>query len=226
MEAIIISSVLGLATLIVLVLVLRKLTVFARLTAELSEKIPGTAMTAQELAEELGESIDQAFRAYVPQPSELAEALADAVGEAGKRQAEQAEALGQVLQGVGTQWKEELAAVLEAHVSSLTSANDALAAELKQISTLEQDLVNLLHVQESVEGALKQLTVSDEFKNTLDALRVHLDASDQLLREVAKPRTIRLVESDDEGYTYDQEGTVPQEVEREEIPAPPRIEMI
>jgi hypothetical protein len=46
-----------------------------------------------------------------------------------------------------------------------------------------------------VDGTLKSVTASEEFAATLNALRAHVEETDKVLREMAKPRKIRLVES-------------------------------
>ncbi len=53
-------------------------------------------------------------------------------------------------------------------------------------------------LSERIEGTLKEIAASEEFKATLEELRTHLHESDQLLREAAKPRAIRLVETDED----------------------------
>ena len=54
----------------------------------------------------------------------------------------------------------------------------------------------MLHVQQSVDETLKAVATSEEFRKTLETLNKHVEASDALLREAARPKTIRLVESD------------------------------
>ncbi len=289
MDPIHITGALGVATLLVLVLALWKIIALGKLVNQLAEKIPGTDMTAKELAGELGGSIDQAFSNYVPKPEQLASALKEAVETAGnaqraeaeklskaiaesasalkeaveaagKTQRDEAEKLNQAfaesaagvkdglaaagqsaaeplqkantalkeaaesvsgsigaaaeklqavlgghaqevqnaLQGVGGAWRDEISGALSEHAQKLSEANNQLAAQLEQIATLEKEIVKILHVQETVEGAMKEVAASEEFKATLEALRTHVQESDKLLREVAKPRTIRLVESDGE----------------------------
>lgn len=260
MDPILISGVLSLAMLIVLVFAIIKIVALSKLVSKLSENISGTGMTAKDLADELGGSIDQAFKNYVPKPEQLASALTSAVETAGKAQLEQAEKLNEAfaesagsvrdglmsagksaaeplheanealkssaeavsggvdaaaqklqaviaghaqeiqnaLQGVGGTWRDEISGALSEHAQKLTEANNTLAAQLEKIAALEQDIEKVLHIQETVEGTIKEVAASEAFKATMDSLRIHLEQSDKLLREVAKPRTIRLVESDGE----------------------------
>jgi len=105
---------------------------------------------------------------------------------------------GAALKAAGGGWKDQLAGVLQEHAAKMSEANGILIAQLEKISTLEKEIVKVLHVQETIEGTIKQVATSEEFKATLEDLRTHIRESDKLIREVAKPRTIRLVESDGE----------------------------
>lgn len=205
---------------IILVVVVIKLLALSSLIKELAGKIPGTAMTASELAEELGGSIDEAFRAYVPQPSELAEILTNSTQEAATKQLELgatlASGFGELvvkfdaalkgyasevensLRGLGEHWSESVSGTLSEHARQISEANQVLGAQIEKIATLEQQIVSVLHLQETMEGTIRELAASQEFEATLSALRAHLAESDQLLREAAKPRTIRLIEADGE----------------------------
>lgn len=205
---------------ILLLVLLIKLISLSKLLNGLAEKIPGTAMTAPELAEQLGESIQSAFRDYVPQPSELADVIAKATEEAAAKQLELGGSLASgygelvvkldaalkgyasevenTLRGMGSHWGESLTATLTTHAEQVNAASAALSEKLEKISSLEQNIVELLRLQETMEGTVRELAASDEFKSTLTSLREHLAESDQLLREAAKPRTIRLVETDGE----------------------------
>lgn len=91
---------------------------------------------------------------------------------------------------------DQLKLLLAAHADSLQKATTALAAQLDKIAQLEKDIQQVLHIQQVTDGTLKQLSTGVEFSQTLSALRQHLAASDALVKEVTKPRTIRLVESE------------------------------
>lgn len=83
---------------------------------------------------------------------------------------------------------------LATHAQQVGVANQALVAQLEKIQTLGKDIEKVFHVQQMVDGTIKAVTTTEEFKNTLTSLRQHIEKSDALIREVAKPRTIRLVE--------------------------------
>jgi prophage DNA circulation protein len=90
----------------------------------------------------------------------------------------------------------KLDASLQDHADKTTKASAQLSAQLEKIVAMEKEIEKVLHLQQTTEGTLKSVAASEEFKTLVKALRDHLQASDAVLREVAKPRTIRLVESD------------------------------
>lgn len=96
------------------------------------------------------------------------------------------------LTGVSEKWQ----AAMVAHGQQVTQANQALAAQLEKIQALGKEIEKVLHVQQTVDNTIKSVTTTEDFKNTLATLKTHLEKSDNLLREVTKPRTIRLVESE------------------------------
>ncbi len=66
--------------------------------------------------------------------------------------------------------------------------------------SLQSDVKQVLHIQEMVDGTIKAVSTTDEFQQLIKGLRIHLEESDKLLREVSKPRTIRLVETDHDEF--------------------------
>jgi hypothetical protein len=96
------------------------------------------------------------------------------------------------LSGASDKWQ----AAMQAHGQQVTQANQLLAAQLEKIQALGKEIEKVLHVQQTVDNTIKSVTTTEDFKNTLATLKTHLEKSDNLLREVTKPRTIRLVESE------------------------------
>lgn len=282
-----------------------------RLLARLPAEVPGTAVTAAELGDLMGQAVDRAFQKYVPQPERMAEAVAAAAEKAGQATSEQLQQLqkvflenqaavlekaqaalretsaplleaqkelsavsreltagfragteklhdvmkGQVealkgaletaaerlreplgkmaaeiekaLRGLteqvrqsqgaaaeglkatltqhaqqvaaaGGAWKEQLQGALAEHAAQVQKATADLAGQLARIADLQKEIEKVLRVQEAVEATLRTVTTTEEFQKTLAGLRAHLEAADNLLREVSKPRTIRLVETEGE----------------------------
>ncbi len=92
----------------------------------------------------------------------------------------------------------ESQAALEAHSLQVATANQALVAQLEKIQTMGKEIEKVLHIQQTVDNTIKSVTTTEDFRNTMATLKTHLEKSDNLLREVTKPRTIRLVESNPE----------------------------
>ncbi len=224
------------------------------LLIRLPAHLPGTAMTAAELAAQLGAAINDAFKNNIPQPDKMAAAVNASVENFRKASLESLESLqkklgdsqGAMIDKWTTHEKqtagnlegakkaleslaasfssgqstgvEKLQAALAAHVQQLekittasnaqaqgsmsthaeqlSKASQAIASQLEKIMTLEKDIQKVLHLQQVVDGTMKSVATAEEFKQTLNVLRTHIEASDKLLKELAKPRTIRLVETE------------------------------
>jgi ABC-type transporter Mla subunit MlaD len=241
-------------TIIIAVVFLAKLGALTKQLNRLSEQIPGTSMTAKELADELGGSIDKSFQSYMPQPDKVSSAITESVQSTlgtvtkdvegvHKRLIDSQDALldkfmahekdtvqglegaKAALDGIASQLtaavndgQEKMNASFDGGAAKLTQAlettakalkeslsehaavmqqsSQALQQQLEKIADLEKDIAKLLHVQEATEGTLKAVTATEEFKSMISSLKTHLEQSDSLLREVAKPKKIRLVEQD------------------------------
>jgi ABC-type transporter Mla subunit MlaD len=92
----------------------------------------------------------------------------------------------------------QVVSAFKEHAEKITAASEGLQAQLDRIAQLGKEIEKVLHVQQTVDGTLKAVAATEEFRRTLETLNKHVEASDALLREAAKPRTIRLVESDGE----------------------------
>lgn len=222
----------------------------SHLLVRLPANLPQTAMTAQDLASALGDSIQKAFRENVPQPDKMAAAVSEIMVNAGKAIAKDFESIqsavkesGKPLADLPAKVKESLAGAtsgleaalgnqakqlekvfsemtvklgegqtgsasriqeaLTAHAQEFQKSVTQLSAQLEKIKDLEKDIQQVYRIQEVVDGTMKSVSSTEEFKQTLEALRKHVEASDALIREVSKPRTIRLVEQEGE-ITSDQ----------------------
>ena len=71
-----------------------------------------------------------------------------------------------------------------------------MAEQLGRVTEIAASIDKIFKLQQAVDNTLKGVAVTDEFKSTLVELRRHLAESDQLLKNAAKPRAIRLVEKD------------------------------
>lgn len=294
MEPNTIVAIIAVLTLLLLVVAIIKLAALAKSVTRLAEQIPGTGMTAKELATELGGSIETSFQKFMPQPEKISSAIststeasikaalgnveslhkklldaqdsvldkwvahektttnglgaiskaldesskqfasgltggsqkmqaslddgvkkldatlkehatatakagdlmASHLNEAGKQFASGLSGGSQKLQASLEDGVKKLDATMKEHAAATAKAAQQLTAQLDKIAALGKDIEKVLHVQQSTEAAIKTMAASEEFKKMLEALRAHLDASDKMLKEIAKPRTIRLVEQD------------------------------
>ena len=135
----------------------------------------------------------------------MAKAQQDAAAQMAKVQQESASQVVQaqrdsVAQIVKTQ-QESAAQVSKAQqdaAAQLGKAQADIAAQLGRLAELAGTIDSIFKLQQAVDGTLKGVAVADEFKSTLVGLNRHLAESDALLKNAAKPRTIRLVEKDNE----------------------------
>lgn len=104
----------------------------------------------------------------------------------------------ELVKSSGGDWGGKVKEVLAEHVNRIEATNHELADQLAKVAALEKNIENVLHIQQVVDGTLKTVAASEEFSKLVSALREHLAASDTLLREISKPRTIRLVETEGE----------------------------
>ncbi|HMP90975.1 MAG TPA: hypothetical protein PJ991_12295 [Kiritimatiellia bacterium] len=251
---ILVAGAVSLLTLVILVIAITKILALSKNIVRLSEQIPGTGMTAKELAAELGGSIESSFQKFMPQPDKVSAAITSSVeaslktASAGiegvhkklmdgqdavldkwvaheKNSAAGLENIRKALDAASQQLTSgltggsqkmqasldegakkvadtfsassaKLEAALQDHAQKTTKAAELLSAQLEKIATLEKEIDKLLKLQQATEGTIKSVSSSEEFRNLVKELRTHLEASDTVLREIAKPRTIRLVEQE------------------------------
>jgi hypothetical protein len=66
----------------------------------------------------------------------------------------------------------------------------ALNEQLTAVQQLGNEIDKVLRTTQVVEGTLRTVSNSDEFRQALSSLRTHLSASDELLKQLAKPRKV------------------------------------
>ena len=174
-----------------------------------SESLAALAAAQAKFVEQLAKSQEQASalaaKAQTEAAALAAKAQAEASSQLAKAQAEaaaqiakaQAEASAQVAKAQADMTA-KLTAALDQSSAKIGAAQTEVATQLGRVTALASSIDNVLKLQQAVDGTLKGITVTDEFKSTLVELKRHLAESDQLLKNAAKPRTIRLVEKDNE----------------------------
>jgi hypothetical protein len=70
-----------------------------------------------------------------------------------------------------------------------------LAKQLENVAKLGQQIEKALHVTQSMQAMMSEVTGAEDFRKTLADLRQHLVATDDLMRQLSRPRTVVLEES-------------------------------
>ncbi|MGD9780848.1 MAG: hypothetical protein AB7V14_01705 [Kiritimatiellia bacterium] len=152
------------------------------------------ATFADHLAKTQQEAAALTAKAQADAAAQLAKAQADAAALIAKTQQETS---AQVVKAQGDT-SAKLASSQQEIAAQLAQAQDKVAEQLGRVTEIAASIDQIFKLQQAVDNTLKGVAVTDEFKSTLVELKRHLAESDQLLKNAAKPRTIRLVEKDNE----------------------------
>ena len=163
-----------------------------------ADSMAALAAAQAKFVDQLAKSQDQAAalaaKAQQDAAAQLAKAQAEAAAQIAKAQSEAAAQLAKAQADMAA----KLTTALEQSSAKIGTAQTEVATQLGRVTALASSIDNVLKLQQAVDGTLKGVAVTDEFKSTLVELKRHLAESDQLLKNAAKPRTIRLVEKDNE----------------------------
>jgi F0F1-type ATP synthase membrane subunit b/b' len=161
---------------------------FAQAVAKsVTDSTASLAAAQAKFAEQLSKAQEQAAALVAKAQQEAAAQVARSQQEASAQAAK-----------VQTEMSSKLSATQEQAVAQLGKAQTEIATQLGRVTALASTIDNVLKLQQAVDGTLKGVAVTEEFKSTLVELKRHLAESDALLRNAAKPRSIRLVEKDNE----------------------------
>ena len=176
--------------------------------------------------ENLEDSIEAAFRRYIPDPDRYEEVFTDSIEKAGtvvQQQFEtftekyvdarktatdhEVEVLAAALEkahvkaeGLATEYAKSADGLRTALQGSLEKAANAAAGAADQMTAIAgvgQKIQELLQVEKSVEKALSGLQQGEEFQATLKQLREHLTATDEFCKKMSRPRVITFREEAD-----------------------------
>ena len=163
-----------------------------------AESMTALAGAQAKFVDQLAKSQEQASalaaKAQAEASAQLAKAQAEAAAQIAKAQSESSAQVAKAQADMTA----KLTAALDQASAKIGTAQTEVATQLGRVTALASSIDNVLKLQQAVDGTLKGVTVTDEFKSTLVELKRHLAESDQLLKNAAKPRTIRLVEKDTE----------------------------
>lgn len=168
----------------------------SNLLARVGNDTPAAA--GLEFAQTVGKSVAESTAALAAAQAKLADQLAKAEADAA---AKIAKAEQEAAAAMAKAQAEAAAQVSKAHqegAAQLAKGQDKVAEQLGRVSELSASIDGIFKLQQAVDGALKGAAVTDQLNTTLAEFRKHLAASDELLKSAAKPRTIRLVEKENE----------------------------
>jgi biopolymer transport protein ExbB/TolQ len=98
-------------------------------------------------------------------------------------------------QSVGT-----LEAASSRYSERIQQAAESLVEQLDKVTQLGNEIDKVLRTTQSMEATLRQVGSSDEFRQTLANIRNHLATSDELLKQLSRPRKVIFQEArSDEG---------------------------
>ncbi len=175
------------------------------------------------LIENLEDSIEAAFRRYIPDPDRYEEVFTLSIDKAATEMGRQFEELStRYVQARKTATDEEVqalaAAMAHAHEraadlaakytasaqevqatlgASLQKAADSAGIVEKQITTIVElgaKVQELLKVEQALERAMAGIVGAEEFQKSFSQLREHLATTDEFCRRLSKPRVITLHE--------------------------------
>ena len=175
----------------------RMMTDFSRAQERTQEQFTKTDQKLTERFEEMAESVTKLGKDISEQIGEVHERYVDAVAELDKKEIQRWEKM----VGDFNQLSSKLADSFRQSVSSLDSASnryadriqqsvEQLTKQLDQIAKLGAEIDKVLHTTQSMETTLRQVGSSDEFRQTLSNLRNHLAVSDELLKQLSRPRKV------------------------------------
>ena len=152
------------------------------------------AKFAEQLAKVQADAAAQIAKAQTDTAAQLTKAHSDAAAQIASAQQE---AAAQAVKAQG-ETSAKLAAAQQETAAQLAKAQDKVAEQLGRVTEIATSVDNILKLQQTVDGTIKGVTATEEFKSTLLELKRHLSESDEMLKNLAKPRSIRLVEQDRE----------------------------
>jgi len=147
--------------------------------------------------EELTEQIATLGKEQTEQFSEAHERYLDAIADLDKKEIARWEKMvsdfNQLSSRLAEQFKQAVASLDSAtarYSERVQESAQALSEQLEKVQALGQEIDKVLRTTQSMEATLRQVGSSDEFRQTLSNLRNHLSASDELLKQLSRPRRV------------------------------------
>jgi len=147
--------------------------------------------------EELTEKITATGKEQSEQFAEAHERYLDAIGDLDRKEIARWEKMvadfNQLAVRLSEAFKQSVAAMDSAsarYSERIQASVEALNEQLEAVKQLGAEIDKVLRTTQTMEGTLRTLGSSDEFRQTLSNLRTHLSASDELLKQLSKPRRV------------------------------------
>ena len=175
---------------------------FSKAQERTQEQFGKNEQKLTERFEELAESVSTMGKEISERIGEVHERYVEVVGEFDKKEVQRWEKMVNEF----NQLSVKLAESFRQSVSSLDSASsryadriqqsvDQLTKQLDHITQLGAEIDKVLRTTQSMETTLRQVGSSDEFRQTLSNLRNHLVLSDELLKQLSRPRKVTFHEA-------------------------------
>ncbi len=204
----------------------RETTLMAEVDIYLDEHFISRLPSAEQQAvviENLEDSIEAAFRRYIPDPDRYEEvftiSIDKAAAEMGKQfeelsaryvlarktateeevkslaaAMEQAHERAAALAGQYAKSAQEVQSTLGESLQKAANAAGIVEQQIATIASLGSKVQELLQVEQALERAMVGITSAEQFQSTFAQLRAHLTTTDEFCRRLSKPRVITLQE--------------------------------
>jgi biopolymer transport protein ExbB/TolQ len=147
--------------------------------------------------EELTEQIAGATKEQSKQFAEAHEAYLGAIAELDRKEIARWEKMvaefNQLSVRLADQFKQSVASLDAAaaqYSEGVQESVQALTGQLQKVHQLGVEIDKVLRTTQTMESTLRQMGSSEEFRQTLSNLRTHLTASDELLKQLSRPRRV------------------------------------
>jgi len=159
---------------------------FAKNDAKLTERFDDMSERVTNMGKEIAEQIGEAHERYV-----------DAVEELDKKEIQRWEKMvnefNQLAVKISDSFKQSVATLDSAsgrYADRIQQSVQQLNDQLEKIAQLGNEIDKVLRTTQSMEATLRQVGSSDEFRQTLANIRSHLVTSDELLKQLSRPRKV------------------------------------
>jgi len=164
----------------------RNLEIYAKNEQKLAEKFDELTEQLTTMAKEQAEQFGEAHDNYV-----------EAVQELDKKEIARFEKMVQEFSQLSTRladsFKQAVTALENAstrYSERIQQSVESLNEQLEKVTQLGVEIDKVLRTTQSMETTLRQVGSSDEFRQTLANLRNHLTTSDELLKQLSRPRKV------------------------------------